>query len=248
MPVASEIAFGLPPKASKMSDTGSIGRIISVNRINASPSIYPMLDEAFISHMRQYPPMSEDELVETIREQARRQKVSQTELARVAGMPSQSAMSNVFKGKRRLTIQEADVLKRFLNIEDTPSVQWVPLIGLASAGNWNEAVLMSSGEVSIPLRKAGKRAFAVEIVGDSMNKLLPEGGWAVIDPDQSDLYSGRVYLVQNGDDDVTIKRYASDPARLEPVSDNEMHKPISLTGLPYRVIGRVVAYGNDDGL
>lgn len=207
-----------------------------------------MLDDARIFDMRHYPPMTEDQLVEAIRTEARRQKVSQAELARVAGMPSQSAMSNVFKGKRRLTIQEADTIMRFLNIEDTPSVQWVPVIGLASAGNWNEAVLMASGEVSIPLRKAGKRAFAVEIVGDSMNKLLPEGGWAVVDPDQTDLYSGRVYLVQNGDDDVTIKRYASDPARLEPVSTNELHKPIALTGLPYRVIGRVVAYGNDDGL
>lgn len=207
-----------------------------------------MLDDARIFDMRHYPPMTEDQIVEAIRTEARRQKVSQAELARVAGMPSQSAMSNVFKGKRRLTIQEADTIMRFLNIEDTPSVQWVPVIGLASAGNWNEAVLMASGEVSIPLRKAGKRAFAVEIVGDSMNKLLPEGGWAVVDPDQTDLYSGRVYLVQNGDDDVTIKRYASDPARLEPVSTNELHKPIALTGLPYRVIGRVVAYGNDDGL
>lgn len=192
--------------------------------------------------------MTEDELAEAIRAAAKAQGVTQTQLARVAGMPSQSAISNVFKGLRRLTLAEADTLKRFLNIEDTPSVQWVPLIGLASAGNWNEAVLMSAGEVSIPLRKAGKRAFAVEIKGDSMDKLLPEGGWAVVDPDQANLYSGRVYLVENDDSDVTIKRYMSDPARLEPVSNNEMHQPIYLSGYPYRVIGRIVAYGNDEGL
>jgi|GEM_PF-2459030 len=221
---------------------------LSDYQIIATPPRYPMLGEEVSSHMRHYPPMSEDELIKAIQAAAARQKVSQTTMARVAGMPSQSAMSNVFKGKRRLTIPEADRLKSLLNIEDTPSVQWVPLIGLASAGNWNEAVLMASGEVSIPLRKAGKRAFAVEIKGDSMDKLLPEGGWAVIDPDQNDLYSGRVYLVQNGDDEVTIKRYASDPARLEPVSHNELHKPIPLSGYPYRVIGRVVAYGNDEGL
>lgn len=248
MPVASDNFVGLLPNAANMSDTGSMHVKISDHRIKASTDFYPTLDEADISHMRHYPLMSEDELAERIRVEAKRQGISQTELARVAGMPSQSAMSNVFKGKRRLTIQEADRLKNLLNIEDTPSVQWVPRIGLASAGNWNEAVLMSAGEVAIPLRKAGKRAFAVEIRGDSMDMLLPEGGWAVIDPDQTNLYTGRVYLVQNADSEVTVKRYASDPARLEPVSRNDMHQPIMLTGYAYTVIGRVVAYGNDEGL
>ncbi len=81
-----------------------------------------------------------------------------------------------------------------------------------------------------------------------MDRLLPEGGWAVVDPDQRHLYSGRVFLVENGDHETTVKRYYTDPARFEPVSTNPEHCAIILEGLTYRVIGRVVSYGNTAGL
>ncbi|MGJ3630184.1 S24 family peptidase [Sphingomonas sp. MMS24-JH45] len=81
-----------------------------------------------------------------------------------------------------------------------------------------------------------------------MNQLLPEGGWAVVDPDQRHLYYGRVYLIENEDRETTVKRYCGDPARFEPVSDNELHQPIILLDKPYRVIGRIVSYGNTAGL
>ncbi|MDR2858428.1 MAG: XRE family transcriptional regulator [Novosphingobium sp.] len=126
-------------------------------------------------------------------------------------------------------------------------VRWVPLIGLAPAGSWREAVALPMGQVTVRADKAGKKAFAVEISGDSMDKLLPEGGWAVIDPDQTDLYENRVYLVINADYDATVKRFRSNPARLEPVSHNPAHETIPITG-QISVIGRVVAYGNDEGL
>jgi SOS-response transcriptional repressor LexA len=126
-------------------------------------------------------------------------------------------------------------------------VRWVPLVGKAPAGNWREAIEVPLGEVAVRADKAGKNAFAVEIDGDSMDLILPEGGWAVVDPDQRHFFDGRVYLVRNGDD-ATLKRYRSNPARLEPVSSNDSHEPIYLTGEPIKIIGRVVAYGNDQGL
>jgi SOS-response transcriptional repressor LexA len=190
--------------------------------------------------------MDDEALVDRIRSTAKQRGATQTDLARIAGMPSQSAMSNVFKGKRKLTIAEAQRLKQFLEIEDEAAVHWVPLIGLASAGAWNEAVQVSRGEFPIPKRIAGKRAFAVEIFGDSMDRLLPEGGWAVVDPDQNSLYGGKVYLIENGEGDVTVKRYMPDPARLVPVSTNSLHEEIDLAVIRYRVIGRVVAYGNNE--
>jgi repressor LexA len=96
--------------------------------------------------------------------------------------------------------------------------------------------------------KAGRNAFAVEIDGDSMDLILPEGGWAVIDPDQRSFFDGRVYLVMNGEAEATLKRYRGNPARLEPVSSNDSHGDFVLSGEPITIIGRVVAYGNDEGL
>jgi SOS-response transcriptional repressor LexA len=192
--------------------------------------------------------MTYDEMVELIRSEAKAQKRTQADLARVAGMPSQSAISNVFKGKRRLTIQESNLLQDFLGIAHEPQVQWVPVIGLASAGAWQEAVLTPVRHFPVPRGVAGNRSFGVEIKGDSMNLLLPEGGWAVVDPDQRSLFAGRVYLIQNGDHEATVKRYCGDPARFEPVSNNPLHEAFTLEDTPYQVVGRIVSYGNTAGL
>ena len=221
---------------------------ISDYQIIGKPSIYPFLGSAFISQARHYTKMPKQDLVERIQAAAAAQKVTQKVLAEVAGLPSQSAMSNVFKRIRKLQLEEADRLSRFLGIEPEPEVSWIPVIGLASAGSWNDAVQMPVREYPIPRRLAGPRAFGVVIKGDSMDLLLPEGGWAVIDPDQTDLYAGKVYLIQNGEHEVTVKRFAGDPARFEPVSRNPEHQPLFLAGLPYQVIGRVVSYGNIEGL
>ncbi|HEX8413818.1 MAG TPA: helix-turn-helix domain-containing protein, partial [Sphingomicrobium sp.] len=144
------------------------------------PSSNPLLAEARIYPLGQYAAMTYEETVERIRAAALAKGTSQTEMAQVAGLPSQSAMSNVLKGKRKLSIEEARRLEDFFGIEPEPLVRWVPVIGLASAGAWREAVEVPRSEFPIPRRAAGNRAFAVEIVGDSMNMLLPEGGWAVI--------------------------------------------------------------------
>lgn len=81
-----------------------------------------------------------------------------------------------------------------------------------------------------------------------MDKLLPEGGWAAVDIQQRTLFDNRVYLICNRDGDTTIKRYHSNPARLEPVSHNPAHETIVLGEGQIEVIGRVVSYGNDQGL
>ncbi len=192
--------------------------------------------------------VDESSFIQAMRDEMRRQRVSQKTIAEVAGMPAQSAVSNLFKGVRRLRIDERLKIASFLNIDETPKVQWVPYVGLAAAGNWQEAVVSPGRHRPIPHNIAGKRAFAVEIRGDSMDKLLPEGGWAVVDPDMTSLYNGKVYLLENEDRETTIKRYCGDPARFEPVSNNEMHQPLDLADKHFRVIGRVVSYGSEDGL
>lgn len=129
----------------------------------------------------------------------------------------------------------------------TFDVVYVPLVGRAPAGNWREAIHCPIGQVAVKASVAGKNSFAVEVDGDSMNMILPEGGWAVVDPGQRHFFDGKVYLVMNGDHEATMKRYKSNPARLVPVSTNDLHGDIML-GDPITIIGRIVAYGNDEGL
>jgi SOS-response transcriptional repressor LexA len=179
--------------------------------------------------------------------------ITQTQLREAIGITSQSAVSNILNGKRHIKHDERIAIERALakkTSEPDPeqSVRWVPLIGLAPAGSWREAVSMPMGQVPVIASRTGRRAFAVEVDGDSMNLILPEGGWAVVDPDQTHLYDKRVYLVTNAEHEATLKRYRSNPARLEPVSDNELHSVIYLAGENFQVVGRIVSYGNDQGL
>lgn len=192
--------------------------------------------------------MVETDFVAAMKEAMERLGFSQARLARECGFTSQSAVSNILLRKRRVRIEERAAIERALEMRPEALVQWVPVIGLASAGAWQEAVQTPMGDRPILARSAGRSAFGVEIRGDSMDRLLPEGGWAIVDPDQTSLYAGRVYLIENEHHESTVKRYLGDPARFEPVSNNPAHKLLELDQTPFRVIGRVVAYGFDDGL
>ncbi|MGJ3625990.1 S24 family peptidase [Sphingomonas sp. MMS24-JH45] len=123
----------------------------------------------------------------------------------------------------------------------------MPLIGLASAGAWNEAVTTPARHMPIPRGIAGKDAFAVEIKGDSMNQLLPEGGWAVVDPDQRHLYHGRVYLIEMK----IAKRRSSATAATRPVSNRYQTTSYTSRSSRRQAISSdraIVSYGNTAGL
>jgi repressor LexA len=127
-----------------------------------------------------------------------------------------------------------------LIVEGGGSVRLVPVIGEISAGAWQEAVSEPIGTVPIPADAAGPRAFALKPLGDSMNLLVTEEGYAVVDPDQRELIAGKVYAFRNEHGEATFKRYVDSPPRLEPCSTNPEHEPILLGAEPLVVIGRVV--------
>jgi SOS-response transcriptional repressor LexA len=192
---------------------------------------------------------------ELVRRTLRDKGISQTTLATELGFTSQSAISNILttnpaQKPRKVSAQEAHDIYRFLGLLNESQVQAgairvVPLIGFASAGSWGEAIAHPLGNRPIAHREIGPKAFAVEIVGDSMDRLLPEGGWAVVDPDQRGLLNGRVYLIENEDFETTVKQYRSEPARFVPVSNNARHQEMLVDTLNFRIIGRIISYGGD---
>lgn len=162
------------------------------------------------------------------------------------------------KGRRRIQQHEMPLLARLFGMDEAPErplpfetieVLDVPVIGLGPAGSWREAIEVPSYTMKMAKPPAGKKiSFAVEISGDSMDKLLPEGGWAAVDATQKTLYDNRVYLVMNEFHEATVKRYHSNPSRLEPVSHNPAHETIMLGEGPITIIGRIISYGHDNGL
>jgi len=167
-------------------------------------------------------------------------KVTQATMAKIMGLPSQSAFSNILKGKRRITAEEARRAYEFLGLQQEPTIAWLPIIGIASAGAWREAIEMPMGRLPMPVGSVGEDAFAIEICGDSMNLLIPDGGHIIVDPRDKELRSGKAYLIQNREGEATVKLYRRDPARFEPASSNKDHKGWLASERDFAVLGRVV--------
>lgn len=126
----------------------------------------------------------------------------------------------------------------FMPHSDRPEVRWVPVIGSVSCGNWQEAIEHPQGFV--PAVATGARVFGLRPEGDSMDLLISEDGYALVDPDEVDLLDGKVYVIANGERETTAKRYKANPARLVPCSTNPAHKEILVGSEPFMVVGRVI--------
>lgn len=159
------------------------------------------------------------------------------QIAEQLGIP-ESAVSNLYNGRRRLTHDEALKLMQWSRF--TPSKK-IPLIGMAGAGAWVEAIEDTRETLDLPMPQYSDidGVFAVEVAGDSMDIVLPEGSYAIIDPQQTDLFDRQLFLLRNAEGEATIKQYRGDPARFEPLSTNSAYVPFSIGATDFKVIGRV---------
>jgi len=120
------------------------------------------------------------------------------------------------------------------------AVRMIPIIGQVAAGGWREAIQTPIDVMPAFAADMSSNAFGLEIVGDSMDLIAPDGGVALVEPDDKSLYPGRRYVVANADGEVTFKEFAADPARLVPLSSNSDHKELLLgAGESFTVVGRV---------
>jgi SOS-response transcriptional repressor LexA len=183
---------------------------------------------------------------ELVRRTLKERGITVEQFARAVGLPHRSAVNKIFRGERRVQMEEAAKIYSYLGLVSVEhdAVRTVPVIGLTAAGNWREAVEMPIGKMMVPAKEAGARSFAVEVKGDSMDLLIEDGGWIVVDPDDKVLSPGKSYLLQNHDHEVTVKRYQKSPARFEPVSSNPDNVGFLVSDFDPIILGRVVWKGS----
>ena len=179
--------------------------------------------------------MAEKASTEDILQELKDMGVKGKEIAALLGIPP-SAVTNLYKGTRRLKHEEA---MKLINLISGATVKELPVIGMAGAGAWLEAIEDSTTSITVPVDMYTGGTFCVEVSGDSMNIVLPEGSFAIIDPTDIELYNGKLYLLRNHEGEATIKSYRTDPARFEPMSDNPEYVPFLLGSTDLQVIGRV---------
>jgi transcriptional regulator with XRE-family HTH domain len=190
--------------------------------------------------------MAESDFVERMRQAMKAQGISQAALARDAKITSQSAISNILAGTRRVRLNEQEEIERALGMTAETRVRWAPVIPIDAASDWTRAVQSPLRESPVGVDMAGAQAFVVEVAREEVAELLPEGGWAIVDPDQTSLFTGRLYLIVD-QEKVAVRRYQGDPARFAALSGDPKDKPLKLDQSPFRVVGRVVSYGHDEG-
>lgn len=126
----------------------------------------------------------------------------------------------------------------------------VPLYGSIAAGEPIEMMEVEDSQpVPIKVHEKFPDAFLLRVEGDSMNRILPNGSYALIDPAQKEPISGKPYAVCVNGYDATIKRVRrlNNGFELVPDSTDPTYVPkvfnYNEPGTdPVTVIGRVVYY------
>ncbi|MFA5905170.1 MAG: S24 family peptidase [Desulfobacula sp.] len=131
------------------------------------------------------------------------------------------------------------------NISPGPPIQdQVPLISWVQAGDWTEVIdQCRAGEAEDFITMtgaAGKNAFALRVVGNSMEPEFKEGEIVTVDPDR-EAESGSYVIAKINRDEATFKQLIKDGGRVYLRPINDAYPLMDVTGLDLRIVGRVVA-------
>lgn len=131
-------------------------------------------------------------------------------------------------------------------IAPRPATGSLPIVGAAHAGDPSPAYEIDGGTLDCPEEYCRKGNFFIRINGDSMDRQLVDGTYALIDV-HAQVNSGDIALVKVNGDDATVKRvkFMDGIAMLEPDSSNPSHRRRMIDSSDpespeVRILGKVV--------
>lgn len=130
------------------------------------------------------------------------------------------------------------------NIAGGPDITMrVPLISFVQAGEWSEAIEGFSPENAedfyLVTSSVGSRAFALRVVGNSMEPEFREGEIVIVDPDK-EAETGAFVIAKINHDEATFKQLIKDGGSVFLRPLNGAYPVMDVTGRDLRIVGRVV--------
>ncbi len=206
-----------------------------------------------------------DEIINLLEKLRDEQNISLSELARRVGL-AKSALSRYFNKTRQFPVNKVNDFAKALNttpqyilgFEETeqttnkviPVVQTlihsITVYGKVCAGDGIEALENPIDEIGDPYYRIKKEKFALQICGDSMNNIVDDGMYAVIEKTPV-VNNGEIAVVMIDNDIAMLKRFyqVDDMVILRPDSTNPEHKPITFIGEEInslKILGRYLGY------
>lgn len=206
-----------------------------------------------------------DEIINLLEKLRDEQNISLSELARRVGL-AKSALSRYFNKTRQFPVNKVNDFAKALNttpqyilgFEETeqttnkviPVVQTlihsITVYGKVCAGDGIEALENPIDEIGDPYYRIKKEKFALQICGDSMNNIVDDGMYAVIEKTPV-VNNGEIAVVMIDNDIAMLKRFyqVDDMVILRPDSINPDHKPITFIGEEInslKILGRYLGY------
>jgi len=145
--------------------------------------------------------------------------------------------------KKHITVYKKNFPFRVLPFEEVkPYVNSVPLVNISvAAGSFSDLQVHSDFEwIELPFNTTVKEGYFVcKVVGDSMNKVIPNGSYCLFQKDNGGSREGKIVLVESTDiQDVdfgsgyTVKEYHS---KKNITTENWLHKSITLKPLSFEL-------------
>ena len=168
-----------------------------------------------------------------IEELAERAGLSTTYVWRMERGERNVSLKNLQKLADALGVAPSDLIES-KPVADVPILSWVSA-GMMARDDVQQDVV---GEIRMSDLDPRGEWMALRVEGDSMDRISPPGSLILVDLTDKALVPNACYIITDGDNQATYKRFRSNPPRFEPVSTNPSHQPILPDGEP-AVIGRV---------
>lgn len=185
--------------------------------------------------------LTSDQILEEMHRWVSGRRLLQKDIAAELGI-APARVNEMLKGSRRIQPNEMPILAKLFGMEEEEesNVRRIKRIGRVPAGSLRAALEEATDSVQVGA-DLPKGVFALEVDGESMNKIAPLGADVIVDPNDKSLFSGDLYVVGSACGGFTFKRYLENPARLVPLCADPSHHEIRLGGEPITIIGRVIS-------